>query len=183
MDPVWWKDDFPRESGVYIFRDADGQVLYVGKAASLRERLRSYRSKEGDGRLLIRFLSEAARTLETIVTRTEQEALLLEDSLIKTHKPPHNIRLKDDKSFLMLRLDLAERFPRFKLVRAHSPRQGAQGRTRLFGPYASAKPLRQTMLPEAGLVQYPDLSWAHTPGDARARMTAVAASSGAVLHA
>jgi excinuclease ABC subunit C len=146
MDPVWWKDDFPRESGVYIFRDAEGQVLYVGKAASLRDRLRSYRSKEGDGRLLIRFLSDQARTLETIVTRTELEALLLEDSLIKAHKPPHNIRLKDDKSFLMLRLDLGERFPRFKLVRAHSPKQGAQGRSRLFGPYASAKQLRQTLV-------------------------------------
>ena len=58
MDPVWWKDDFPRESGVYLFRDAEGAVLYVGKAASLRDRLRSYKSKEGDGRILIRFLAE-----------------------------------------------------------------------------------------------------------------------------
>ena len=146
MDPVWWKDDFPRESGVYLFRDAEGAVLYVGKAAILRERLRSYRSKEGDGRILIRFLAEQARSVETIVTRTEQEALLLEDSLIKAHKPPHNIRLKDDKSFLMLRLDLNERFPRFKYVRAHSLKEGAQGRSRLFGPYASSKSLRQTLV-------------------------------------
>ena len=145
MDPVWWKDDFPRESGVYLFRDAENAVLYVGKAASLRDRLRSYRSKEGDGRILIRFLAEQAQSVETIVTRTEQEALLLEDSLIKAHKPPHNIRLKDDKSFLMLRLDSNERFPRFKYVRAHSPKEGASGRSRLFGPYASSKALRQTL--------------------------------------
>ena len=110
----------PERPGVYLFRDAKENVLYVGKAASLRDRLRSYRRPGGDGRLMIRFLEEVARSVETIVTRTEQEALLLEDSLIKTHKPPHNVRLKDDKSFRMLRLDLNERFPRFKHVRTAS---------------------------------------------------------------
>jgi excinuclease ABC subunit C len=63
---------------------------------------------------------------------------LLEDSLIKTHKPPHNIRLKDDKSFLMLRLDPDERFPRFKFVRAHRPGKSSSGRARFFGPFATA---------------------------------------------
>src|SRR5580765_7308048 len=104
--------------GVYLFKDATGRVLYVGKAANLRARLASYRRAGVDGRLFIQFMEREARAVETIVTRTEQEALLLEDSLIKTHKPPHNIRLKDDKSFLMLRLDLDEKFPRFKYVRA-----------------------------------------------------------------
>jgi excinuclease ABC subunit C len=131
--------------GVYLFKDARGRVLYVGKAANLRARLRSYRRAGGDGRLFIRFMEREARTVETIITRTEQEALLLEDSLIKTHKPPHNIRLKDDKSFLMVRLDLDERFPRFKFVRAHSPGRSASGRARFFGPFATASALRRTL--------------------------------------
>jgi excinuclease ABC subunit C len=135
---------------VYLFRDARGRVLYVGKARRLKSRLRSYRRPEGDGRFLMRFLIEEAASVETIVTRTEVEALLLEDALIKDHKPAHNIRLKDDKSFLMLRLDVEERFPRFKFVRAHSPRRDrrvgeAEGRTRLFGPFASARSVRRTL--------------------------------------
>jgi excinuclease ABC subunit C len=131
--------------GVYLFKDESQRVLYVGKAANLRARLRSYRRAGGDGRLFIRFMESQARTVETIITRTEQEALLLEDSLIKTHKPPHNIRLKDDKSFLMLRLDLDERFPRFKFVRAHRPGKSASGRARFFGPFATASALRRTL--------------------------------------
>jgi excinuclease ABC subunit C len=135
----------PERPGVYLFRDEAGSVLYVGKAAALRARLRSYRGV-GDGRPMIRFLEIEARTVETIVTRTEQEALLLEDTLIKTHKPAHNIRLKDDKSFRMLRLDLSDRFPRFKHVRSKNPEVGkAGGRSRYFGPFASSISLRRTL--------------------------------------
>jgi excinuclease ABC subunit C len=95
--------------------------------------------------MLVRFLESLATSVETIVTRTEQEALLLEDALIKDHKPPHNIRLKDDKSFLMLRLD-DEAFPRLKFVRAHSRRENKKtGRSRFFGPYASASAVRRTL--------------------------------------
>lgn len=144
--PSWSIDDVPRRPGVYLFRDGDERVLYVGKARDLRSRLASYRREGGDGRLLVRFLEQQARRVETIVTRTEGEALLLEDALIKEHQPPHNIRLKDDKSFLMLRLDLGERFPRLKFVRAHSPRMGQPGgRSRFFGPYASARSVRRTL--------------------------------------
>ena len=132
--------------GVYLFRDQAGKVLYVGKARDLRSRLQTYRTPGGDGRLGVRFLERDARSVETIVTRTEQEALLLEDALIKQHKPPHNVRLKDDKSFLMARFDLDESFPRLKLVRAHQPRLGRKkGRSRLFGPFASARSVRQTL--------------------------------------
>jgi excinuclease ABC subunit C len=142
----WWSDDFPRRPGVYLFRDAEGKVLYVGKASNLRSRLGSYKREGGDGRFLVAFLVDEARAVETIVTRTEGEALLLEDTLIKQHKPPHNIRLKDDKSFRMLRLDLSERFPRLKHVRAHSPDMGKEGgRSRYFGPFASAGALRRAV--------------------------------------
>ncbi|MFN0007363.1 MAG: excinuclease ABC subunit UvrC [Planctomycetota bacterium] len=148
--PISWSSDadltqVPEQPGVYLFQAADGRVLYVGKAADLRARLRSYRRMGEDERGLIRFMEKDARSVETIVTRTVKEALLLEDSLIKTHKPDHNIRLKDDKSFLMLRLDLDERFPRLKFVRAHSPKAGATGRSRLFGPYASSRRARATL--------------------------------------
>ncbi|MEM1451564.1 MAG: excinuclease ABC subunit UvrC [Planctomycetota bacterium] len=145
-DPGWWPKDVPRRPGVYIFRAADGRVLYVGKASNLRSRLSSYRLPGGDGRILIRFLGDEADSVETLVTRTEQEALLLEDTLIKQYKPPHNIRLKDDKSFRMLRIDLSDRFPRLKHVRAHSPEVGKEGgRSRYFGPFASASALRRTV--------------------------------------
>ncbi|MCC7013409.1 MAG: excinuclease ABC subunit UvrC [Planctomycetes bacterium] len=147
--PRWSIDDVPEKPGVYLFRDDAGTVLYVGKARKLKSRLRSYRRPGGDGRLLIRFMEDVAARVETIVTRTEGEALLLEDALIKQHKPPHNIRLKDDKSFLMLRLD-SEEFPRFKFVRAHSPKHDKksgeqQGRARFFGPYSSARAVRRTL--------------------------------------
>ncbi|MCZ6596159.1 MAG: excinuclease ABC subunit UvrC [Planctomycetota bacterium] len=132
--------------GVYLFRDAKGKVLYIGKARNLRARLATYRSRGGDGRVSVAFLERDARKVETIITRTEQEALLLEDALIKQYKPPHNVRLKDDKSFLMIRIDLDERFPRLKFVRAHRPKQGKKkGRSRFFGPYASTKAVRQTL--------------------------------------
>ncbi len=146
-EPRWSIDDVPRRPGVYLFRDRKKKVLYVGKARDLRARLASYRRPGGDGRLQLRFLERDAHEVETIVTRTEKEALLLEDTLIKQHKPPHNIRLKDDKSFLMLRLDRAERFPRLKFVRAHSPKTGKPGgRSRFFGPYASARAVRRTLV-------------------------------------
>src|SRR5215831_15489497 len=132
----------PERPGVYVFKGDDGKVLYVGKAANLRARLSNYRRMASDERSNVRFMEKDAREVETIVTRTEKEAFLLEDSLIKTRKPPHNIRLKDDKSFLMIRLDLDERFPRLKFVRAHSPKAGAAGRSRIFGPYASARRVR-----------------------------------------
>ncbi len=135
----------PESPGVYLFKSADNRVLYVGKASNLRSRLASYRRMGSDERHNVRFMEKDVSTVETIVTRTEKEALLLEDSLIKTRKPPHNIRLKDDKSFLMLRLDFDERFPRLQFVRAHSPKVGASGRSRLFGPYASARRARATL--------------------------------------
>ncbi len=146
-EPRWSLEGVSELPGVYLFRDGAGVVLYVGKALALRARLRSYRRPGGDGRPMIRFLNEDAVSVETIVTRTEQEALLLEDALIKEHRPVHNVRLKDDKSFLMLRLDTAEEFPRFRFVRAHErARQAdAPGRQRLFGPFANSRALRHTL--------------------------------------
>ena len=144
--PRWSLRDVPTRPGVYLFRDAEGTVLYVGKARDLRARLATYQRPGADGRPNIASLGVDAAGVETIVTRTETEALLLEDTLIKQHQPVHNLRLKDDKSFLMLRLDLGERYPRLKFVRAHKPdeRKGP-GRSRFFGPFTSSRAVRQTL--------------------------------------
>ncbi len=142
----WSMDGIPSKPGVYIFRDAAENVLYVGKARSLKARLASYQRPGGDGRLGVLFLQRDATQVETIVTRTEGEALLLEDTLIKQFKPPHNVRLKDDKSFLMLRVDMEHAFPRLQFVRAHNPKEGkGKGRSRLIGPFASSSAVRNTL--------------------------------------
>lgn len=130
----------PTGSGVYVFLDAGGSVLYVGKAADLRARVRSYCRPGGDGRYQVRFLAEEAADLEFIATATEQEALLLENTLIKKRQPRYNIKLRDDKSFLMLRLDRSEPWPWYRLVRRRRD-DGAL----YFGPYASAKAVRRTL--------------------------------------
>ncbi|HET8558437.1 MAG TPA: GIY-YIG nuclease family protein, partial [Gaiellaceae bacterium] len=89
----------PAKPGVYLFRDADGEVLYVGKAKTLRSRVRSYFQKTTDGRVQIRSLPGRVADVEVIVTGSEVEALHLEQNLVKRHRPPFNVRLRDDKSF------------------------------------------------------------------------------------
>jgi excinuclease UvrABC nuclease subunit len=95
----------PTEPGVYLFRDAGGSVLYVGKAQSLRARVRSYFGSGGDGRHQVHFLVPRIRDIEVVATPSVKEALLLENQLIKKHKPRFNVRLRDDKNYLGLRLD------------------------------------------------------------------------------
>ncbi|MGK0202080.1 MAG: excinuclease ABC subunit C, partial [Planctomycetota bacterium] len=131
---------FPTGPGVYLFRDAADTAIYVGKAADLRSRVRSYLKPGGDGRYQLRFLENEARDVEFIATATEQEALLLENTVIKKHKPRYNIKLKDDKAFLLLRLDRSEQWPWFRFVRRRRD-DGAQ----YFGPFASAKSARRTL--------------------------------------
>ncbi|MEZ5990543.1 MAG: excinuclease ABC subunit UvrC [Planctomycetota bacterium] len=132
--------NLPHEPGCYLFKDGGGRVLYVGKAADLRKRVTSYLKRGGDGRFLLAFLEDEARDLDFVATGTEQEAILLENTLIKKFKPRHNLRLKDDKSFLMLRLDEGEDWPWFRFVR----RRRADG-ARYFGPFSSARSIRRTL--------------------------------------
>ncbi|MBI5852484.1 MAG: excinuclease ABC subunit UvrC [Planctomycetes bacterium] len=131
---------FPTGPGCYVFLDAEGRALYAGKAANLRARVRSYLRPGGDGRYLLRFLEKEARDVEFVATATEQEALLLEHTICRQRKPRFNIKLKDDKSFLMLRLDRREDWPWFRLVRRRKD-DGAE----YFGPFASAKSVRRTL--------------------------------------
>jgi excinuclease ABC subunit C len=131
----------PAQPGCYVFKDKSGAVLYVGKAKSLRSRVRSYFQDSGsDARAFIPFLRKHAHDLETIVTATEKEAAVLENSLIKERKPRYNVKLRDDKEFLSLRLSLEHAFPRLELVRKPK-KDGAS----YYGPYHSATAARRTL--------------------------------------
>ena len=124
---------------MYLFRDAPGEVLYVGKAKSLRSRVRSY-FQRGDGRIGTAQLAERIADVEVIVTRNEAEALHLEQNLVKRYRPPFNIRLRDDKSFPYIAVTLADEYPRVMFTRERH-RRG----TVYFGPYANAKKVRETL--------------------------------------
>ncbi|PLX89093.1 MAG: excinuclease ABC subunit C [Desulfuromonas sp.] len=131
---------YPTSAGVYLMSGSDGTVLYVGKAKNLRQRLRSYFGAGGDGRVQIPLLLRRIAQVETIVTDTEKEALLLENTLIKKHRPRYNIDLRDDKTYVSVRIDLREEFPAMQVVR-QVKRDGAH----YFGPYASAAAIRDTL--------------------------------------
>ena len=128
----------PAAPGVYLFKDAKGRVLYVGKADSLRDRVRSYFGPSLDVRH-VRMVERSDR-LEFVRTAGVAEAFLLENNLIKQHKPRYNIRLKDDKSYPYVKVTLGEDFPRIIRTRSLGDRNA-----RYFGPYANAKSVDQTL--------------------------------------
>jgi len=125
---------------VYIHRDSEEKVLYVGKSTSLRNRLRSYFGSKNNLNAKTTELISRIADFEFIVTESEQEALLLENSLIKKHKPRFNVRLKDDKTYPYIKVDLTEDFPRVYVTR-RSENDGAK----YFGPFASAGSVRKTL--------------------------------------
>ncbi len=134
-------DTLPPRPGCYLFIDKAGTIIYVGKAKSLRSRVRSYFSDSGsDTRYFIPILRRIVRDLETVVTSTEKEAAVLENELIKKHQPRFNVKLRDDKDFLCIRLDSKTEWPRLETVRRPSP-DGA----RYFGPFHSATSARRTL--------------------------------------
>jgi excinuclease ABC subunit C len=130
----------PRQPGVYIFRDERGEVLYVGKAKSLRSRVRSYFQQGGDGRMGIARMVDRVGDLEVIVTQSEVEALHLEQNLVKRYRPPFNVRLRDDKSFPYIAVTVEDEYPRVMFTRERH-RRGVV----YFGPYANAKKVRETL--------------------------------------
>lgn len=128
----------PEEPGVYLFKDDTGQVLYVGKAVSLRHRVRSYFQGNQSPKVLA--LLEKARDLAYIVTANEVEALVLEANLIKTHRPRYNVVLKDDKTYPYIKVTVAEEFPRVLFAR----RRAGDG-ARYFGPYTRSGAVYETL--------------------------------------
>ena len=130
----------PEKPGVYLMKDARNEVLYVGKASVLRNRLRSYFGSPNGQPAKIRRMMSRMTDFEFIVTDTEAEALILENTLIKRYRPHFNARLKDDKTYPYLKIDLTEDFPRVYITR-----QVAQDGARYFGPFATASSVRKTM--------------------------------------
>jgi excinuclease ABC subunit C len=152
----------PARPGVYLFKDAGGTIIYVGKAASLKHRVGSY---FGAGQKLapkIRRMVGKIADLEYFVTASEQEALILELNLIKRHHPRYNVRLKDDKTFPYLKIDLGEDWPRVHITRRLEENGG-----RYFGPFASAKSIRQTLRLLKGIFPFRSCSKPITGSDAR----------------
>src|SRR5881398_1216215 len=130
----------PAKPGVYLFRDEKGHVLYIGKAKSLRPRVRSYFQAGSDTRATISHMASRVETIETIVTSSEVEALHLEQNLVKRHRPPFNVRLRDDKSFPYIAVTVEDDYPRVMFTRERH-RRGVV----YFGPYANAKKVRETL--------------------------------------
>ncbi len=130
----------PTEPGVYLMKDRRGEIVYVGKAINLRNRVRSYFTRTGDTRFFVSLLDQVLGDIETVLVHNEKEALLLENELIKKHKPRFNVLLKDDKQFISLRLDKHQAYPRLEVVRRYQ-KDGA----RYFGPYSSASAIRETL--------------------------------------
>lgn len=131
---------FPASPGVYLMRDRAGEIIYIGKARSLRQRVRSYFNPSGDSRYHVKFLMAKVADIDVVLTDTEKEALLLENTLIKQHHPRYNLNLKDDKTYFSLRIDPREEFARFTIVRKR-PDDGA----RYFGPYSSGAAAREVL--------------------------------------
>src|SRR5262245_28657570 len=130
----------PEAPGSYQFKDAQGRVIYVGKAANLRQRLSNYFQAPVNLHPRTRQMVETAETVEWTIVRNEVEALMLEFSLIQKHDPRFNVRLRDDKSFPFLAVTVDEQFPRAMVMRGRK-RKG----TRYFGPYAHAYAIRNTL--------------------------------------
>ena len=129
----------PPRTGVYLMKDAGGSIIYVGKAKNLRSRIRNY-FQGADTRAMVPFLVSRVRDLDFVVTNTEKEAFLLENTLIKEHRPRYNVIFRDDKTYFSLRLDTRQDFPAFRLVRK-TRKDGA----RYFGPYPSGLAARETL--------------------------------------
>jgi excinuclease ABC subunit C len=134
-------ETLPTSPGCYLFRDKKGKIIYVGKARSLRQRVRQYFApNSSDYRYFVPLLEKVLGDVETVVTATEKEAVLLEDALIKEHKPKYNVKLRDDKSYLSLRVDRKREWPLVEMVR----RPSADG-AHYFGPYPSASSARRAL--------------------------------------
>ena len=130
----------PKTSGIYLMKDSTGKIIYVGKARNLYNRVNSYFNSTLSKEPKIRVMTSKVSDFDYIVTETESEALILENLMIKKHKPAYNSRLKDDKTYPYIKIDPAESFPQLYFTRRVKP-DGA----RYFGPFASALSVRRTM--------------------------------------
>ena len=130
----------PNLPGVYLFKDDQDSILYIGKSKSIRNRVRSYFNSSAKHNLRIRLMTSRIHDLSLIVTDTEAEALILEDQLIKRHHPRYNVALRDGKSYPYCKLTVGEMYPRLLLVR-----EKIDAKSEYYGPYPSVKDARQVL--------------------------------------
>lgn len=134
-------EQFPMQPGVYLMKNADGKVIYVGKAKQLKVRVKQYFAASGDSRPMVPFLIQQIAHIDTIIVPSEKEALLLENTLIKKHQPKFNAILKDDKTFISLMINNHHPWPMLRLIRSKGkPKDDGL----YFGPYTSAYAARET---------------------------------------
>ena len=133
-------NNLPSNPGVYLFKDKRGTILYVGKAGNIKHRVSTYFRKPAGKDLKTLTMLEKVADIDTIVTDTEKEAFILEDTLVKTHRPRYNVKLRDDKNYPCLKLSLEEEYPTLCIVR-RIKKDGSL----YFGPYPSATSLRETL--------------------------------------
>ena len=133
-------DRLPTNPGVYLFKDKKGTILYIGKAGNIKHRVSSYFRKPAGKDLKTLTMLEKVADIDTIVTDTEKEAFILENTLIKAHHPRYNVKLRDDKNYPCLRLSMEDDFPTLTIVR-RIKKDGSL----YFGPYPSATSLRETL--------------------------------------
>ena len=133
-------DTLPRRPGVYLMKNARGEIIYIGKAIDLRARVRSYFHKSNQHHPRTRRLVGEIADIDWIVVETELEALVLENQLIKTHQPRYNVRLKDDKTYPYIKIHWQDPFPKVSITRRME-----QDGARYYGPYTSASAVRQTL--------------------------------------
>ncbi len=131
---------FPECPGVYIMKGANDKIFYIGKSNHLKKRVKSYFASNRDSRFFVSILETILFDIDVILCQNEKEALILENNLIKIHRPKYNVQLRDDKNFVTLRLDYHQKFPRLEIVRKIKT-DGAK----YFGPYTSATAIRQTL--------------------------------------
>lgn len=131
--------EIPSSPGVYLYKDSSGKIIYVGKARNLRKRVISYFRPDSQLTPKTRAMMSHANSIDFITTSTEKEALLLESSLIKKHKPHYNIVLRDDKQYVLFRIDINQDFPRIEIVR-NTKKDGAK----YYGPFTSGQAARET---------------------------------------
>ncbi len=135
----------PSDCGCYVMKDANGKILYIGKSRNLKSRMRQYFNPGStDTRILIQVMLPQVAEVEFILTASEKEALVLENNLIKKHRPPYNVRIRDDKTYFSILLDMNHPYPYLKLIRRRSREPLGPGKIQ-FGPYTSARAARSTI--------------------------------------
>src|SRR6202171_736916 len=134
-------DTLPTQPGCYLMKDKSGEIVYVGKAVNLRSRVGQYfQERSGDTRAFIPFLEDLLGDVEVMITPSEKDAVLLENELIKKYRPRFNVKLRDDKNFISLRLSGTHPYPRLEVVR-----RGKKDGAPYFGPFGGASWIREAL--------------------------------------